>query len=418
MPCLRLLKSWRFWIRVLILLFYVLIITVILPILLVKAIKDGFKKRFYMIPIIGGVFVIMTLPIAFQLIIQHMLYYSKPKLQKHIIRVLWMVPIYSLNAWFCLLYPDTVVFFNSFRECYEAYVIYSFMRFLFNYLHERYENFEEKIRDKPQVPHIFPLCFMREWKMGKDLIHKCKHGILQYTVIRPLTTVIILLCNFSADQTKIAVGFICTMIINNISQFVAMYSLVLFYWATKEELAPMKPVGKFMCIKAVIFFSFFQSVIINILVQIGILQPVLEVSNLNIETNEYGDIANFIQNFLLCFEMFLAAIGHHYSFTVEPYTNVICTPKSWKEALYAFWDFSDVGADIKEHLGVVGTSLKRHIKNKNNSGIISPIGCVNNSVKDELSPLLVSNFKQIDDRSSLHQSTSVISNPDISHGIC
>lgn len=52
--------------------------------------------------------------------------------------------------------------------------------------------------------------------------------------------------------------------------------------------------------------------------------------------------------------MFLAAIGHHYSFTVEPYTNVICTPKSWKEALYAFWDFSDVGADIKEHLGVVG----------------------------------------------------------------
>lgn len=46
------------------------------------------------------------------------------------------------------------------------------------------------------------------------------------------------------------------MIINNISQFVAMYSLVLFYWATKEELAPMKPVGKFMCIKAVIFFSF------------------------------------------------------------------------------------------------------------------------------------------------------------------
>lgn len=97
MPCLRLLKSWRFWIRVLILLFYVLIITVILPILLVKAIKDGFKKRFYMIPIIGGVFVIMTLPIAFQLIIQHMLYYSKPKLQKHIIRYIFNFNVFKVK---------------------------------------------------------------------------------------------------------------------------------------------------------------------------------------------------------------------------------------------------------------------------------------------------------------------------------
>lgn len=52
--------------------------------------------------------------------------------------------------------------------------------------------------------------------------------------------------------------------------------------------------------------------------------------------------------------MFLAAIGHHYSFRVDPYAEVIITPKSWKEAFYALWDFSDVGADIKEHLGVLG----------------------------------------------------------------
>lgn len=52
--------------------------------------------------------------------------------------------------------------------------------------------------------------------------------------------------------------------------------------------------------------------------------------------------------------MFVAAIGHHYSFTIEPYTDVSCTPKSWKQAFYALLDFSDVGADIKEHLGVVG----------------------------------------------------------------
>jgi hypothetical protein len=44
--------------------------------------------------------------------------------------------------------------------------------------------------------------------------------------------------------------------INNLSQFVAMYHLILFYRAHREALQPMSPIGKFLCIKAVVFFSF------------------------------------------------------------------------------------------------------------------------------------------------------------------
>lgn len=44
----------------------------------------------------------------------------------------------------------------------------------------------------PKVHHFFPLCCLRDWEMGREFVHKCKHGILQYTVVRPLTTFIAL----------------------------------------------------------------------------------------------------------------------------------------------------------------------------------------------------------------------------------
>ena len=51
-------------------------------------------------------------------------------------------------------------------------------------------------------------------------------------------------------------AFVYLFVINNASQFVAMYCLVLFYKAMKEELQSMAPLAKFLCIKSVVFFSF------------------------------------------------------------------------------------------------------------------------------------------------------------------
>jgi hypothetical protein len=83
---------------------------------------------------IGGVFVMATLPIAMYGIIQHALHYSKPHLQKYIIRILFMVPIYALNSWIVLKFPVTAIYLDTIRTCYEAFVIYNFMMYLNNFL--------------------------------------------------------------------------------------------------------------------------------------------------------------------------------------------------------------------------------------------------------------------------------------------
>ena len=45
---------------------------------------------------------------------------------------------------------------------------------------------------------------------------------------------------------------------SNVSQMWALYCLVMFYVALKEELAPFNPVLKFVIVKAVVFFCFWQ----------------------------------------------------------------------------------------------------------------------------------------------------------------
>lgn len=94
--------------------------------------------------------------------------------------------------WLGLVYPEVSIYVDSLRECYEAYVIYNFMKYLFAYLDADHQ-LEHRLEIAPQVHHMFPLCCLPDWEMGYEFVHMCKHGILQYTVVRPISTLISLL---------------------------------------------------------------------------------------------------------------------------------------------------------------------------------------------------------------------------------
>ncbi|XP_046394537.1 transmembrane protein 184C [Ischnura elegans] len=385
-----LLSRWRLWIRPVVMAIYALVIIVVLPMIIANAFKRGFRKEDEG-AIIGGVFVMMSLPISFWGIIQHLVHYTKPYLQKHIIRILWMVPIYALNAWLGLAFPVVSIYLDSLRECYEAYVIYNFMVYLLNYLNSRM-NLEASLAMKPQVYHIFPLCCLQPWEMGSEFVHMCKHGILQYTVVRPFTTIVSFICEmnhvYGEGEFRGDVAFPYMIAVNNLSQFVAMYCLVLFYKANREELAPMNPIGKFLCIKAVVFFSFFQGVIIAILVYTGVISSVFGTN----DSGSIKDISSKLQDFLICIEMFLAAVAHHFSFTYKPYIDLWGSNQTCCDAFLMMWDVSDVQRDIGEHFGVVGSSLSRRFRGR--ASRYQPIGETTRLLvptpEDESTPLVPS----------------------------
>ncbi|XP_022222612.2 transmembrane protein 184C isoform X3 [Drosophila obscura] len=358
-------EDWRIWIRPLLIVTYGIFAIIVVPLLIVNSVKDGFQRNDQLI-LIGGLFVLSAVPVSIWHIIQHVIHFTKPILQKHIIRILWMVPIYALNAWIGLFFPKHSIYVDSLRECYEAYVIYNFMVYLLNYLNLNMD-LEITMEYKPQVNHFFPLCCMRPWIMGREFIHNCKHGILQYTVVRPITTFISVICElcgvYGEGEFAGNVAFPYIVVVNNISQFVAMYCLVLFYRANKEDLKPMKPIPKFLCIKAVVFFSFFQGVLLNVLVYYGIIKDIFG--------SDVGDtnLASMLQNFLICIEMFIAAVAHIYSFPHHPFH--INSPQywnnpnhSWCRAFLSMMDISDMQEDVTEHLGVVGSTLSRRFQGR------------------------------------------------------
>lgn len=369
--CRVLCSQWRLWIRPLVFVVYGAIILGFVPYLVYTLILheiNGFKIAW----LIGGIFVFMAIPITLWEIVQHLINYTKPKLQKHIIRILWMVPVYALNAWLVLGYPSLARYLDTARECYEAYVIYNFMMFLLNFLDDELD-LDATMETKPQTNHIFPLCCLKPWRMGREFIHRCKHGILQYTVFHLLTTFIAFVCGqlgiYEEGKLSPKNAFVYLFVVNNMSQFVAMYCLVLFYKAMRRELDPMSPLAKFLCIKAVVFFSFFQGVAIMFLMKAKFMHDIFGILTDNPEKAEIQERkdSSIMQNFLICIEMFIAAVAHHYAFSYKSYVDEEYETGNCCHTFLLIWDISDVRSDIREHVYVVSEGMKRRLTSRGGS---------------------------------------------------
>uniref|UniRef100_A0AC34REM2 Transmembrane protein 184B n=1 Tax=Panagrolaimus sp. JU765 TaxID=591449 RepID=A0AC34REM2_9BILA len=276
--------------------------------------------------LISGFFSFSALIITGYQIYQHLRWYSCPSEQRWIIRILFIVPIYAIDSWLSLLFfaNDVYVYFNSIRDCYEAFVIYSFLSLCYEYLGGE-SNIMAEIRGKPIRPANYATltCCLAGKQYTIEFLRFCKKATLQFCLIKPIMAAFTLFLmmigkyedgNWSPDQ-----GYIYVTLIYNFSVSLALYGLILFYSATKDLLSPYRPVLKFLTVKSVIFLSFWQGVLLAILGATSAIDPVYD-KNGN-EVIGRGTVAAGYQNFLICIEMFFAAICLRFAFGISAYID-------------------------------------------------------------------------------------------------
>jgi hypothetical protein len=163
------------------------------------------------------------------------------------------------------------------------------------------------------------------WKSCTGLCKKPSNGltwfniiwisIFQYCFIRVATTIIATTTQYTGhyceDSLHPAFAHFWVMFLNCLAVTVAMYMLIAFYMQMKTILQPNKPLLKLLCIKLVIFFSFWQMIVCDFLSSANIIKPSRKLSQ--------GDISVGFNALLTCFEMIIFAIMHIYAFPWKPY---------------------------------------------------------------------------------------------------
>jgi len=203
----------------------------------------------------AGAFVLLGFPISMYGIFGHLSHYYQPEVQCFVVRILWMVPIYSIGSWFSLRFHEQSLYIETFRDCYESYVIYCFYYYLVSVLGGENELIMI-LKDKSVTRGVHlrgVRCFVSPWLMGQPVqvyqpgsnyvkwtspfLTNCKFGVLQYVLLKFIVAFVSVVLQMNGLYTEgdwsLTGSFFWLTSVIFWSQCWALYCLAFFYFATK-----------------------------------------------------------------------------------------------------------------------------------------------------------------------------------------
>ncbi|KAF8066552.1 DUF300 domain-containing protein [Lyophyllum atratum] len=301
--------------------------------------------------VLAGVSTVIAVAVSAMSIYLQLKNYRKPILQRMVIRIMIMVPLYAISSLISLFSLEAAFVIDAIRDIYEAFVIYCFFSLLLSYLGGE-RSLLILLHGRPPKPPIFPVSlFKREIDVSDPYTFLfLKRGILQYVQVKPILAAVTLILKavgkFNEGDFRANSGYLYVSIVYNTSICLSLYCLAVFWLCVNDDLKPFRPVPKFLCVKGILFFSFWQSIGISILVAAGAIRrlgPYTDAEHISLGLTDT----------LICLEMPLFAFAHMYAFSHADYIDPHRSYVARMPMYYAFRDafgLLDVMEDSKATL--------------------------------------------------------------------
>lgn len=280
--------------------------------------------------------------------------YNRTKIRKATVRLLFIVPIFALDSWACLMLETSVYqwaeILTCFRELYEAVALVSFMELVLTILGGTQtlaavlsEDSSEHEEGQALVHHVWPLSqVLPPYRAGPEFLKCMLLGIFQYVFVC-LIYLAMMFFIWSLGQLEL-VNTATTPILRVVPNLMkaascawALNCLLLFAHEVYAHVPPCGLFLKFLSIKGIVFFTFWQGFVIWCCQQTGAFEKARHyISEKSVEHGlddswwSKAQLKSGLNDLLLCLEVLLFSVLHLFAY---PAREVEILPSPWKERL-------------------------------------------------------------------------------------
>lgn len=140
----------------------------------------------YLVPV--GIISILASVLSFYTIFQHLRYYTSPREQKWVVRILAICPMYALAGYIMILFNEyklLLIVMQGILQTYEAFTIYAFLCLCIEYLQgEKYIISALKNTEVGNASCWTMMCCFKGSKLDLSFVRFWKQSTLQFLVVK------------------------------------------------------------------------------------------------------------------------------------------------------------------------------------------------------------------------------------------
>lgn len=160
---------------------------------------------------------------------------------KYLLCNIYRVPIYGISTYVSLVSLDVAFYVDTFRDIYEAFVIYAFFNLLLNKLGGE-RALIIMLHSRPPSENFFPgTLWSREIYVGDPYTFLfVKRGILQFVYVKPILAVLTMILkatgNYQEGDMSWSGSYLYLTFFYNLSVCLSLWCLMVFFYATKKDM--------------------------------------------------------------------------------------------------------------------------------------------------------------------------------------